>query len=233
MRSEISNLRSQTDLAEDRTPEKFTGVIFSNELIDAFPVHRVVMRDGIVRELCVALNDQRFVWAECEAAEDLLAHLERNQILLSEGQIAEINLEIEKFMGRSSALLKRGFVISVDYGAERRELRNDPARSTGTLRGFQRHQIVEDVLARPGEVDLTSTIDWTQMKTSGELVALRSIRFEPLDKFLLAEGLLAELEELTGNRSDAAAIRLRTGAREMIMPHGLAASFQVLVQEKR
>src|SRR5207302_5541563 len=53
------------------------GIIFSNELIDAFPVHRVVHRGGDLRELCVAL-DQRdnFVWTDCELDDDLMQHCE-------------------------------------------------------------------------------------------------------------------------------------------------------------
>ena len=55
---------------------------------------------------------------------------------------------------------------------------------------------------------------------------------EQLDKFLLQEGLLDELEIVASGLADLDALRLRTSAREMIMPHGLAASFQILVQAK-
>jgi SAM-dependent MidA family methyltransferase len=210
----------------------FTGIIFSNELIDAFPVHRVVMRQGSISELCVTCEGERFVWTDCEPGAAVKTHLESTSPALTNGQIAEINLEAENFVSRAAALLERGFLITVDYGAERQELLHDPQRFFGTLRGFQRHQIIEDVLTSPGEVDITTTIDWTQLKLAGEPAGLRVMRHEPLDKFLLAEGLLDELERLTGSSDEAAAIRLRIGAREMIMPNGLAASFQVLVQQK-
>jgi SAM-dependent MidA family methyltransferase len=88
-------------------------------------------------------------------------------------------------------------------------------------------------LAAPGEQDLTTTVDWTQIKEAGERAGLRVVRLERLDQFLLSEGLLQRLSEMLAHTHDQVeAVRLSTGAREMIMPHGLAASFQVLVQEK-
>ena len=94
------------------------------------------------------------------------------------------------------------------------------------------HQLIDDVLANPGEQDLTTTIDWTQIKDAGARVGLETLRHERLDQFLLQQGLLDEMEMLASKLADADALRLRISAREMILPHGLAASFQILVQQK-
>lgn len=229
-----SNPESPSNLAlpESQASGTITGIVFSNELIDAFPVHRVTKHNGNIRELCVAADGKRFVWAECDPGAQLKAYIERIDLQLMEKQIAEINLEAEKFVSAAAALIETGFLITVDYGAERRELLDFPERRLGTLRAFHRHQLIDDVLAHPGEMDLTTTLDWTQLKEAGDRSGLHTVRHEALDKFLLAEGVLAELEGLAGTASDSAALRLRTGAREMIMPYGMAASFQVLVQEK-
>jgi SAM-dependent MidA family methyltransferase len=93
--------------------------------------------------------------------------------------------------------------------------------------------MIRNVLDTPGEQDLTTTVDWTQIKEAGRGAGLRAIRFERLDQFLLAEGLTGVLSEmLSQTEGQAEAVRLTTGAREMIMPHGLTASFQILVQGK-
>lgn len=208
-------------------------IIFSNELIDAFPVHRVTTRGGKLRELCVGLNENRFVWVDCEPNELVREYCRRVGLNLAEGQTAEINLDAEDFMTRAAASIERGFVVTVDYGAERDELLRAPHRFAGTLRAFHNHQLIEDVLARPGEQDLTTTVDWTQLRDAGEGVGLQTVRHERLDQFLLREGLLDVLENLAAAAPDAVdALRLRTSAREMILPHGLTASFQILVQEK-
>lgn len=210
------------------------GIVFSNEVLDAFPVHRVIKRDGNLRELCVALNQNSdFVWVQCDLEKSVAEYCERAGINLSEGQIAEINLDAEQFVARAAGLLDRGYVVTVDYGAERNDLLGDPNRHQGTLRSFRRHQLIDDVLARPGEQDLTTTIDWTQIKETGDRFGLRTLRLERLDQFLLGQGLISLLMEMTTSTHDSAeALQLTTSSRELILPTGLAASFQVCVQER-
>jgi SAM-dependent MidA family methyltransferase len=207
------------------------GVCFSNELIDAFPVHRVIERNGRLSELCVGLKQNDFIWVERDPDERVAEYCRRIELRLAEGQIAEINLAAEEYVSRAAGLFERGFLVTVDYGAERNELLDSPHRFAGTLRAFHRHQVIDNVLARPGEQDLTTTIDWTQIKEAGRRAGLRVIRFQRLDQFLAAG--LGILSEMIAHTSDPVeALRLSTSAREMIMPNGLAASFQVLVQEK-
>ena len=209
------------------------GLIFSNELIDAFPVHRITSRGGELRSLCVALNNEdQFVWTEADLDPLIADYCQRTQIQLDEGQITEISPDAESFVMRAAGLLDRGFVITVDYGDERDALLNNPYRRQGTLRAAWHHQICQDVLQRPGCRDLTTTIDWTQMREAGDKAGLRAIRHERLDQFFIREGLLDVLQELTETAGEAESTDLRAGAREMIMPDGMAASFQVLVQEK-
>jgi SAM-dependent MidA family methyltransferase len=218
-------------------PSFEVGVIFSNELLDAFPVHRVRMREGgRLRELCVALDEaDAFCWSEQEpTTPQLEAHFARVGVALADGQIAEVNPAAGEWIERAAKTLRRGYVVTVDYGAEAEELYGSPQRRDGTLRGFREHQFVADVLQRPGEHDLTTTIDWTQIKRAGEAAGLEAISLERQDEFLLRAGLLDQLERLTSRLDDEAErLRLRLGAREMILPGGMSASFQVLVQRKR
>ena len=209
------------------------GVVFSNELIDAFPVHRVIGREGGLRELFVGVDEKNFVWSERDLDEDVAEYCRRDGLELAEGQIAEINLEAERFIMRAAGLVERGYVITVDYGAERNELRNAPNRQSGTLRAFHRHQMLQDVLAAPGDQDLTTTIDWTQLMEAGERAGLRTLRLERLDQFLGGEGLLSLLGDMANSARDSVdVVQLSLSARELILPTGMAASFQVLLQEK-
>ena len=209
----------------------FAGVCFSNELIDAFPVHRVIMRNGRLSELCVGLDQNDFVWVECDPEPRVAEYCRSPELRLSEGRIVEVNLEAEEYISRAAGLFERGFLVTVDYGAERSELLDSPHRFAGTLRAFHRHQMKDNVFARPGEQDLTTTIDWTQIQEAGRRAGLRAIRFQRLDQFLVEGlGILSAMIARTGDSVEA--LRLSTSAREMIMPNGLAASFQVLVQDK-
>jgi SAM-dependent MidA family methyltransferase len=235
-REDLSRFRQQVEFHPlEQIEGQITGIIFSNELLDSFPVHRVTMRNGALRELCVGVSaEEKFAWAECELTNPRLTeYLDRGAMELSDGQIVEVNLAAEDWIARAAATLGGGFVISVDYGAERDELLSAPHRREGTLRAFHRHQLASNPLASPGDQDLTTTVDWTQIKEAGSQCGLETVRFEKLDQFLLNEGLLEELETRARDQGDAEALRLRTAARELIMPHGMAAAFQILVQRKR
>jgi SAM-dependent MidA family methyltransferase len=214
-----------------------TGIVFSNELLDAFPVHRVTMRAGQLMELFVGTEKRTgaFTWTEGEPSSPRLSsYFEREKIRLNEGQMAEVNLAAGEWLERIARIIKRGYVITVDYGAEAGELYSAPHRREGTLRAFRRHRFVEDVLAHPGEQDLTTTIDWTNLKRVGHEYGLHTMSLEPQDQFLLRAGLLDQLERMTAQaEGEAEVIILRTSVREMILPGGMSASFQVLMQEKR
>lgn len=211
------------------------GVVFSNELLDAMPVHRVINRDGELREMCVGLSAKgEFVWTEqALTSPRLSAHFQDLNISLAEGQIAEVNLDAEDWLARVALALQRGYVITVDYGAEADELYHAPHRRLGTLRAFRQHELSEHVLAQPGAQDLTTTINWTQIKAAGERAGLRTILFARQDEFLIRAGALEQLASMTNEMdSEAEKARLRFSAREMILPGGMSQSFHVLVQKK-
>ncbi|MDX6612709.1 MAG: hypothetical protein QOD75_1895 [Blastocatellia bacterium] len=211
------------------------GIIFSNELLDAFPVHRVTVINGQLLELYVDVAvDGGFKWTtgllSNPAIEEYLA---ASEVALEEGQIADVNLEISKWLQSVASKLTKFYLVTVDYGAEASELFDSSLRPEGSLRAFHRHQLVDEVLARPGDQDLTSTIDWSLVKRAGRELGLETVDFKRQDRFLLEAGLLDALElQIQRAEGDAERLRLSTAAREMILPNGMAASFQVLVQKK-
>jgi SAM-dependent MidA family methyltransferase len=205
---------------------------FSNELLDAFPVHRVVSEG----ELYVTLDSSNnFTWSIGPLSTPRLSEfLNQHAIKLAPGQIIEVNLAIDDWLTSLASQLKRGYVITVDYGAEAAELYDPSLRPNGTLRAFSKHGFVDDVLSAPGEYDITSSVNWTQVKASGERLSLQVVEFESQDRFLLRSGLLEELEQrLKRIETQADQVQLTTDAREMILPGNMAASFQVLVQQRR
>lgn len=209
-----------------------TGIYFSNELLDALPVHRVT---NTHEELYVTVDENgRFVWTTGPVSTPLLAgFLDEYSINFAPGQIIEINLAIDDWLASVAAKMKRGYVITVDYGAEASDLYDASLRPEGTLRAFSQHGFVDDVLAQPGEYDITSSVNWTQVKTTGERLGLQVVEFASQDKFLLSAGLIEELESrLQRLATDADKMRLITDAKEMILPGGMGSSFQVLVQKR-
>lgn len=212
-----------------------SGVYFSNELLDAFPVHRVVQDSEGLAELYVNVSAEgNFAWSNGPLSTPRLAEFVREHSLkLAPKQIVEINLAIGDWLARVARTLDRGFVVTVDYGAEADELYDPALRPEGSLRGFTQHRFVDDVLAQPGEIDITSSVNWTQVRTTGEHLGLKMIEFAPLDRFLMNAGILDELEyQIARLETSAEKLSLGLGAREMILPGGMASSFQVLVQQR-
>ena len=211
------------------------GLVFSNELLDALPAHRVRRSGGRLLELFVGLDGAGdFAWVEREPSTPRLAEYFAGQgIELAEGQSAEVNLAAEEWIARAARALARGFVVTVDYGAEAAELYDPRLRPGGTLRAFRAHRFSADPLRDPGRQDLTTTVNWTRIKRAGESAGLRTLAHERQDQFLLRAGLLSQLERLSALAPDEPArAQLRLAARDMILPGGMAESFQALTQEK-
>lgn len=232
----LARFGSQVEFARMADLENIPiGVIFSNELLDAFPVHRVTMCAGGLAEFFVKTNDiGNFEWSlQKPSTPELNNYIAGMPVSLAEGQIAEVNLKSRKWIGTAAEALGRGYLVTVDYGATAAEILSASARPAGTLRSFSRQQFVDDLLATPGEQDITSSVNWSDVIRIGAGFNLQTIAFERQDRFLMREGLLDELELRVSETADEAErLRLRTGCRELILPDGMAASFQVLVQEK-
>ncbi len=211
------------------------GIYFANELFDAFPVHRVLKTEDGLSEFYVTVDTSGdFRWTTGPLSTPRLTEFcSTYSPELGNGQIIEINLAIDDWLAQVAAKLEKGFVITVDYGAEAAELYDPIQRPEGTLRGFSRHGFVDDLLAEPGECDLTTSINWTQVKTAGETWGFEVVEFTSQDKFLLNTGLLDQLEyRLSKAETEGEKTALTIGAREMILPGGIASSFQVLVQKR-
>ena len=211
------------------------GIYFANELLDAFPVHRVVKKDENIWEFYVDVDaNNNVAWAIGPLSTTRLTEfIHAHALELANDQIVEINLDIDDWLTQVATKLEHGYLITVDYGAEAVELYDAIRRPEGTLRGFARHGFVDDLLVQPGEYDLTTSVNWTQVKTVSANLGFQVVEFTSQDKFLLKAGLLDQLEyRISKAETEVEKTALTIGAREMILPGGMAASFQVLVQHR-
>ncbi|HKR13462.1 MAG TPA: SAM-dependent methyltransferase [Pyrinomonadaceae bacterium] len=212
-----------------------TGIFFSNELLDAFPVHRLIQTEDGIAELYVAVDvSEKFVWSSGPLSTPrLLEFCREYSVELKRRQIVEVNLELDRWVETVAGKLEAGYLITVDYGAESGDLYDVMLRPQGTLRAFSRHDFVDDVLAQPGDYDITASVNWSQVQSVGAHFGFTAVEFAPQDRFLIDAGLLDELQRgLNSGTTDAEKLSLTTGAREMVLPGGMGSSFQVLVQKK-
>ncbi len=208
------------------------GCILSNELFDAFPVHRFEVREGAIKEVYVGLEGGEFVERLGEPSSPQLAHrLERLGRDLPDGYRGEINPGIGPWMAAAAASLERGFVLSIDYGYEEDELYS-PARRMGTLQTYYRHTDDASPYRRVGMQDITAHVDFSTLVAHGEHAGLASLGTVTQAGFLRGLGLDRWLQRL---RSEDLGQKERDanmmGMRDLVRPQGLG-RFRVLVQEK-
>ncbi|MBE0481160.1 MAG: SAM-dependent methyltransferase [Dehalococcoidia bacterium] len=209
-----------------------TGCFLSNELLDSFPANRVAVRDGSLQEVYVDLADGEFVEVAGPPSSPLfLEILAEEGIVLPEGYQTEINLNVAPWMSRVADRLKRGLVLTIDYGHTARDL-YAPERRRGTLMTYYRHMCGEDPFVRVGTQDMTTHVDFTSAVMAGER---NGLHFEALcsqREFLQNLGIDAFIDAL-GRKglSNAEYLANRFSMLELIREEGLG-SFKVLVQSK-
>lgn len=140
----------------------FCGVHFSNELIDAMPVHLVRFFAGHWHEKFVTLEDDRFVWIERPAAQALLENLAAGGAPRIEDYETELNLEALAWIDTLAQKIQRGFVLTFDYGHARPEF-FAPDRTRGTITGYSGHERRPDPLQNVGHADITTHVEFTSL----------------------------------------------------------------------
>jgi SAM-dependent MidA family methyltransferase len=211
-----------------------SGCFLSNELVDAFPVHVVEKHSGTLKEVFVTSREGGFT-EELRAIAD--PTLEEYFTWLGwgpvEGNRAEANLKAPAWMRQIGQRIKRGFVMTIDYGYPAQEL-YAPHRRTGTLMCYHRHQADDNPYERVGEKDITAHVDFTALQKAGSEVGLKPLWFGEQYRFLLGLGFFEELVRLEAaavNENEARALRLTL--KNLIMPEtGMGETFKVLVQGK-
>jgi len=212
----------------------FSGCLYSNELIDALPTHRVVMTSDGLKEIYVNCKDGEFAEEAGEpSTPEIEAYLKRIAVELYPAQQAEVNLNAPQWLAAASKALRQGFILTIDYGYPAPELYT-PRRKLGTLLCYYRHQTEENPYLRPGLQDITSHVDFTTLMKCGERLGLQNDWFGEQYRFMLSTGIIEEIEEIERSaKPDEEKLRLRLTLKKLIMPEGgMGDTFKVLIQSK-
>jgi SAM-dependent MidA family methyltransferase len=239
--SQLSTLGSQ-----------LTGIIFSNELLDAFPVRRFGWDANAKRwfEWGVALDGEKFVWAQLErrlpaGSPDIpvppfagkmpalqlpssLLQLPPSLLdILPDGYIIEDSPAAENWWREAAGIIGSGKLVAIDYGFAGEE-QFSPSRLTGTLRAYHRHRVTDDLLAHPGEQDLTAHVNFPAIQKAGEEAGLTTENFCPQPQFLTRILQKAMTGKSFGEWSAGRTRQFQT----LTHPEHLGRAFRVLVQSR-
>ncbi len=178
----------------DFPAQPLTGIVFSNELLDAMPVRRLGWdsRAQTWFEWGVTMAQDRFAFTRlpgpADLQPDLPAELAR---VLPDGFTVEISPRALSWWSRAARSLRQGWIITFDYGLDALEFFT-PDRREGTLRSYFRHQLVTNVLAQPGEQDITAQVHFARVRQAGEGEGLATVFDSTQERFFM--GILRDIE---------------------------------------
>jgi SAM-dependent MidA family methyltransferase len=208
----------------ERLPERISGVVIANEVVDAMPVHAVAWRAHGIMERGVTVFNDRLVWREKAAQGELLA--EAGKIQVEPPYESEIGLVAQAWIRELAARLEEGAIFIFDYGFPRREYYH-PQRSTGTLMCHHRHRAHADVFAHPGEEDITAHVDFTALAGTAVDAGLEVLGYATQAQFLVNCGITDVLGEANVENALHYA-PLASEAQKLLSPAEMGELFKVL-----
>ena len=211
---------------------KLAGILFSNELLDAFPVRRFGWdaKEKSWFEWGVALAGEKFSWTKIQPSvlPSAICHLPSALLsVLPDGYVFEDSPAAENWWREAAGIFTRGKLLAIDYGFTAAE-QFSPARVNGTLRAYQRHRVSDDLLAQPGDQDLTAHVNFSAIQKVGEAAGWPTEIFCTQPQFL-TRILQKAVAEKTFASLDAKQIRQ---FQTLTHPEHLGRAFRVLVQSK-
>lgn len=198
----------------------FAGVLYSNELVDALPVHVLERRAGVLGELYVGEGGATEVGPLSRP--ELGRHAAAVSPSLPEGGRHAVSLEAERWLELAAAKLEAGFLLTIDYGKRFAEGEVNAPRS------FKAHSVSDELVDAPGTRDLTASVDFERLVARGRELGLETDSYHALNRFLVDNGLLESLPA----GDDLASIKSRSKIKTLLLPEGMGEVFKVLVQRK-
>ncbi|GLQ89559.1 SAM-dependent methyltransferase [Dyella flagellata] len=219
----------------DRPPEQsWRGILFANEVIDALPATRFVLRRGEVYEEYVAIDGEARLMRVDRPADALVTgavrHVERDLGgNFQDGYRSEILPQLPYWMQAIAGSLDAGLMLFIDYGYVRREFYL-PERRDGTLMAHYRHRAHNDPLYLPGLNDLTASVDFTALAEAGNSAGFGVAAYLPQAHFLIAAGLQEVFEHAYEQATDdAARHRLAQQVKKLTLPDQMGERFQAML----
>ena len=207
-----------------------TGCIFSNELLDAFPVHLVRMEDNL-KEIYLDFDEEKgFIEIAGDLSnEEILPYFREFSVEIRKGYTTEVNLGIRDWLREINEVLERGFILTIDYGYPAWDYYSED-RDRGTILCYHRHQMNENPYLNIGEQDITAHVNYSAVKKWGEDIGIKTAGFCGQGVFMVSLGIDEDIKKIAEGPGDYVFEIARI--KKLILPQGLGESHKVMVQYK-
>ncbi len=161
------------------------ALVFSNELVDAFPCAVIEWTQTGWKELGLAISESSSVEALRAVGERLRPHLPVPWKGIEYGQRCEVHISYREWLMDWLPELHSGHLLTIDYGNTFPQLYL--RRPGGTLRGYFKHSRIEGggVYQRAGQQDLTADVNFSHLREWGEEAGLEEVEFSTQREFML------------------------------------------------
>lgn len=215
------------------------AIAFSNEFVDAMPVHRIRRKGGGIEEQYVTVSGEpgeqgemrlRLEWGKLSSGR-LNNYAVGMDVILTEGQVVEVNLEALRWLARMSRAISHGFLVTIDYGDTVQRLWS-PDRKQGTLRCFHEHHLIDSPLERIGEQDMTASVNFTALIDYGRDFGFQLVSLERQTAFLIRMRLIDRIASGHEPGQSLDDLKERLAVKNLFVPGGISDSFRVLLQRR-
>jgi SAM-dependent MidA family methyltransferase len=200
------------------------AVAFANEFFDALPVE-VVTPEG---QVYVDIQEGRFVEKFLPPSPEAQAFLDRYGVRPQPGERVEVPLVAMHHMASIALMLKRGFVVIIDYGYTREE--QLAGRHRDTLLAYRGHTASRNLYEAPGEQDITAHVNFTALRAAAESAGFETLGLLTQAQFLMGIGQVNDFADAFEDCSlpqERAKVALQL--KHLVTPAGMGEIFQVLV----
>jgi len=207
-------------------PQRFTGLVLGNEVLDAIPVH-LIYKTHSLHERGVAFEGE-FIWQDKPLKAGKLFD-EVNECSLPNDYLTEVCPAATGLVNSLANMLKQGVILMLDYGFSAREYYH-PQRNQGTLMCHYQHYAHDNPLINVGLQDITAHVNFSQIAMLCELASMRLAGYANQAQFLINCGILDILAQNSPNDSEY--MKLAAAVQKLLSPAEMGELFKVIALSK-
>ena len=210
-----------------KLPKNFRGVVIANEVLDAFPVKRIIFSKGSFYELGVGFKGGGFNW---ERMQEPLTHLNiPDSIDFQEGYTTEINIQSGAWIKSLYDLMIDGTVLLIDYGMTDAEYFH-PQRVEGTLKCFSNHKSSENPFIHIGKQDITASVNFSNIASIAKESGFKVSGYTTQSMFLISLGIDNYLKN---EENEEKKVKIAQEIKQLVLPGTMGEVFKVMALSKK
>lgn len=212
----------------DFSENSITGIVFSNEFFDALPFHRVFNSNGRLQEIFIQQNFREILAEPTTAVQEYFDWL---GVGPAEHCAGEVQLESRNYIRKIARALRKGTILTIDYGFEAAELYSE-TRPEGTAICHFRHRTNRSFYEHVGSQDITAHVNFTALIKEAKIWGVESLPLKTQSQFLLQNGMDEMLKAMQSSQDPRKRLKTSSAIKSLVHPEGMGGTFKALLQRK-